>query len=140
MREKLAQLIHEEQWSGWMQYLFSKGVFNDNGTWTMPVWAVECWKRQMETPYIELSEIEQESDRLEADNFLAIIENRNCETCHFWDFVHPGTGKCLRHSRKEWKYDKIFIHVNGKSEDAFVMFTRNKFACNAYVEKIKEAK
>lgn len=72
MREKLANLCHE-QWSGWVRYMFSKGTFNDDGTWTMPAWAVERWKRQMETPYAELSESEQNSDRNEADKFLSVL-------------------------------------------------------------------
>ena len=74
MREKLAELCHE-QWSGWMHYLFSKGMFNKDGTWTMPAWAVERWKQQMEMPYSELSKSEQDSDRNEADKFIAVIEN-----------------------------------------------------------------
>ncbi|GAG20006.1 unnamed protein product [marine sediment metagenome] len=72
LREKLAELAHS-QWSGWMRYLFDKGTFNDDGTWTMPDWAVVRWKQQMETPYSELSESEQDSDRSEADKFLAVI-------------------------------------------------------------------
>ena len=74
MREKLAELVHNSQWSGWMRYLFSKGTFNDDGTWTMPAWAVERWRRQMETPYFELSESEKDSDRSEADKFLYFFE------------------------------------------------------------------
>lgn len=73
MREKLADLEHD-RWSGWMRYLFSKGTFNDDGTWTMPKWAVEHWQRQMNTPYAELSESEKESDRKEADKTLAVIK------------------------------------------------------------------
>ncbi len=73
MREELAELAHD-QWSGWMQYLFSKGTFNNDGTWTMPAWAVDRWKKQMETSYSELSESEQESDRNEADKFLGVIK------------------------------------------------------------------
>ena len=72
MKEKLANLCHE-QWSGWMVYLFSKGTFNDNGTWTMPAWAVKRWMEQMETPYSKLSKIEQDSDRQEADRFLRVL-------------------------------------------------------------------
>ncbi len=75
MREKLANLAHD-QWSGWMKYLFSKGVFNENGTWTMPAWAVDRWKQQMTTPYTELSESEQNSDRKEADKFLVIFNEK----------------------------------------------------------------
>ena len=72
-REELAGLIHE-QWSGWMEYLFSKGDFNDDGTWTMPAWAVDRWRRQMVTPYEDLSEDEKDSDRIEADRVLALLE------------------------------------------------------------------
>ncbi len=72
MREKLAKLCHS-QWSGWMQYLFSKGTFNDDGTWTMPKWAVDRWTRQMYTEYADLSEIEKDSDRAEADKFLELV-------------------------------------------------------------------
>ena len=72
LREKIAQLAHE-QWSGWMDYLFSKGVFNPDGTWTMPVEFVERWQRQARTPYAELSSPEQDSNRKEADKFLAVL-------------------------------------------------------------------
>ncbi len=72
LKEKLANLAHE-QWSGWMEYLFSKGEFNKDGTWTMPIWAVERWSQQMKTPYSELSKSEQDSDRSEADKFLAVM-------------------------------------------------------------------
>jgi len=72
MREQLAELCHE-QWSGWVEYMFSKGHFNKRGTWTMPRWAVERWTRQMRTPYSELSDLEQDSDRKEADKFLEIL-------------------------------------------------------------------
>lgn len=72
LREQLAALAHE-QWSGWMQYLFNKGVFNDDGTWTMPAWAVERWSRQAASHYAGLSEQEKDSDREEADKMLQII-------------------------------------------------------------------
>ena len=72
MREFLAELAHE-QWSGWMEYLFSKGTFNEDGTWTMPEWAVNRWVIQMGMPYNRLSEEEKESDRKEADKFLGVI-------------------------------------------------------------------
>ena len=71
-REILAELAHA-QWSGWMEYLFSKGTHNEDGTWTMPAWAVERWKRQTETPYADLSFDEKESDRKEADKFLLAL-------------------------------------------------------------------
>ena len=78
MREKLAELAHN-QWSGWMEYLFSKGKFNADGTWTMPEWAVTRWYIQKGTPYSRLSEKEKESDREEADKFLAVLKEKSCE-------------------------------------------------------------
>lgn len=73
MREALAKLCHD-QWSGWVKYMFSKGTFNKDGTWTMPAWAVERWTHQMDTPYEELSEAEQDSDRKEAAKFSKVFE------------------------------------------------------------------
>jgi len=72
LRERLADLCHR-QWSGWMEYLFSKGTFNDDGTWTMPAWAVKRWTAQMVATYEDLSPEEQNSDRKEADRFLALL-------------------------------------------------------------------
>lgn len=73
LREILANLCHQ-QWSGWMDYLFGKGIFNEDGSWTMPVEFVERWWRQAQTPYSELSEGEQDSDRAEADKFLRVMD------------------------------------------------------------------
>ncbi len=73
LRERLAELCHS-QWSGWVEYQFSKGVFNDDGSWTMPAWAVSRWTRQINTPYAELPKDEQVSDMFEADKFLKILE------------------------------------------------------------------
>jgi hypothetical protein len=72
LREKLACLCHD-QWAGWMNYLFSKGTFNDDGTWTMPAEFVERWRRQSNTSYGDLPESEQDSDRTEADKFISLI-------------------------------------------------------------------
>jgi len=72
MREQLAELCHE-QWSGWVEYMFSWGCLGKKGTLIIPQWAVERWTRQMRTPYSELSDSEQDSDRKEADKFLEIL-------------------------------------------------------------------
>jgi len=47
---------------------------NDSKALLIPEWAVERWERQANTPYSELSEKEKESDRAEADKFLAIFK------------------------------------------------------------------
>jgi len=75
MREKLAALCHD-QWSGWMEYLFSKCHKAPSSIGSMaviPGWAVLRWRRQMVTPYAKLSEEEKNSDRKEADRFLALL-------------------------------------------------------------------
>jgi uncharacterized protein (DUF433 family) len=66
LREQLAALCHE-QWSGWMRYLF------ENCSLIPEAFAIR-WKRQMNTPYAELSEAEKESDRKEADRFLSLLQ------------------------------------------------------------------
>lgn len=76
MRELLAALCHI-QWSGWMKYQFSQGTFNDDGTWTMPAWAVYRWTLLMEMSYSDMPEDEKDKDREEADRFLALIEEYN---------------------------------------------------------------
>lgn len=79
IREKLADQCHN-QWSGWMEYLFSKcfserGQFDrETGNLIIPKWAVERWMRQMKTPYNELTEEEKNSDRIEADKFIKLLK------------------------------------------------------------------
>lgn len=67
--EKGAEIAHS-QWSGWMQYLFGKCTVNDDGTVTMPKWAVDRWTRQMNTEYADLPEEEKASDREEAQRYI----------------------------------------------------------------------
>jgi hypothetical protein len=78
LREVLAAYAHEA-WAGWMDYLFSKGTHNADGSWEMPAWAVERWQRQARTPYAELSEQEKQSDRAEAVKILALLVDAPAE-------------------------------------------------------------
>jgi hypothetical protein len=71
-RERLADYAHAA-WSGWMQYMFKKSTYHQ-GRVIIPVDLVERWTRQMNTPYAELPESEKESDRLEADRILEIVD------------------------------------------------------------------
>lgn len=78
LREKIAAQAHES-WSGWMRYLFGKcdkmcdGEGNVIGL-LIPQELVDRWVRQLGTPYGQLPENERESDRVEADRYLALIE------------------------------------------------------------------
>lgn len=80
MREELAKLAHE-QWSGWMDYLFSKCVPYQpgkvqafEGAVIIPKWAVDRWRGQAATIYSDLTEEEQNLDRKEADKFIAVFD------------------------------------------------------------------
>jgi hypothetical protein len=73
IRTALAQYAHDDAWSGWMRYLLSKCTHNDDGSATIPAWAVERWQRQITTPFTDLPESERASDYDEADAMLAAI-------------------------------------------------------------------
>lgn len=73
-REKVASLCHE-QWAGWMKHLFSLTTPGpDAGSVTIQASLVERWQRQMNASYADLRPDEQESDRREADKFLALFD------------------------------------------------------------------
>lgn len=71
--EALADKEHES-WSHWMDYLFSKCEYTSLGSATIPSGLVERWKRQVNTPYAELTEQEKQSDRDEVAKILPFIE------------------------------------------------------------------
>lgn len=62
LRETLADLEHQ-QWAHWTSYMLNN-LTPEN---------IERWRRQVETPYTQLSEKEKESDRIWADKVLALI-------------------------------------------------------------------
>lgn len=81
LREALAEYAHDA-WAGWMKYMFGKCEFvpwtNPDGTLgarlVIPDWAHDRWTRQARTPYADLPESEKESDRLEADRMIEIMD------------------------------------------------------------------
>lgn len=106
-RERLAEYAHAA-WAGWMRYLFEKSIQVKGGAVTIPIWAANRWKRQMDTEYDDLPEKEKESDRHEADKMLAIMMKA------------PGKMLCrgkVESSdpiiRKRWAYG-YFARVGGK--------------------------
>lgn len=71
--EKGAELEHI-RWAKWQNYLHSYLSWNnDIQAWVLPHEKRERWQRQIETYYGALSEIEKESDRKEARNYLPLI-------------------------------------------------------------------
>ncbi len=74
IRERLADIQHQV-WTSWMEHLFSVSTQNPDGSYSIAAEHVARWQRQMATPYSDLSDDEQESDRQQADKVLAIILN-----------------------------------------------------------------
>jgi hypothetical protein len=83
LRERLAELCHA-QWSGWMRYMLDDcdssvcpAVRGPNAEHPQPRLQhadyLARWRRQMATPYADLSDAEKDSDRAEADRFVALI-------------------------------------------------------------------
>lgn len=103
LRELFADLAHK-QWSGWMEYLFSKCDTN----FTLPEWAVERWQRQMKTEYANLSEEEKNSDRDEADKMIIIAEQ----------YANSKTSELQSEMKMKVDYyeNKIEAMINGNAE------------------------
>ena len=73
--EKLAEYEHD-RWSRWQKHLFSKCIINEDGSMTIPKEFVERWTRQINTSYINLSELEKDSDRKEAIRIIDCIKDK----------------------------------------------------------------
>ncbi|MHC1728026.1 MAG: hypothetical protein AB9866_18830 [Syntrophobacteraceae bacterium] len=79
--EKLAAIEHE-RWSDWMRCLFddSFDMREDDGTPTgevlIPARNAERWKRQVNTPYAELSQEEKDSDRKQVMRYWQLIDSQ----------------------------------------------------------------
>jgi len=79
--EELADVQHAI-WAHWMRYMFTCGQFGADGTWHMPAFKAERWKRQMATNYADLTEREKDSDREQARKVIAVLGDPN----HMVDF------------------------------------------------------
>lgn len=71
LRERLSDLCHQ-QWSNWMLHLFSQ-CEKHSDRMIIPAWACKRWRQQMATPYSGLSVEEKDSDRGQADKFIALL-------------------------------------------------------------------
>ncbi len=76
--EKGVSLEHD-RWAKWQKYLHSKcfevkGIGGEpTGALEIPVESVRHWERQITTPYLELSEKEKESDRVEVRKYSELL-------------------------------------------------------------------
>lgn len=76
--EKLAANEHE-RWAHWQKFLHKSCLENEDGSLTIPKEKVELWKKQINTPYEELTENEKESDRYGARKILEILKDNKYE-------------------------------------------------------------
>lgn len=72
--DKLADYEHN-RWSRWQKYLFSKCIFNKDGSLIIPKEYVDRWTRQMNTNYDNLSNEEKSSDIKEANRIIERIKD-----------------------------------------------------------------
>lgn len=75
--EKGADIEHT-RWAKWQKYFFSKCSITtseneNNATLVLPLELLKRWKRQIATPYSELSESEKESDRREVRSYEPLL-------------------------------------------------------------------
>lgn len=74
IRESLADIQHEI-WAHWMNYQFSKCIENEDGSLTIPANLVVRWRGQADTFYDQLTELEKDSDREQADKILDVLSD-----------------------------------------------------------------
>lgn len=72
LREKLAEIEHE-RWSDWVRHMFTKGVRNSDGSFTIDVDSVAQWERQMDTDYADLPESEKRGDRQQVSRYQDLL-------------------------------------------------------------------
>ena len=71
--ERMADEAHQV-WAMWLENLFKSGTQYDRGHFLIHSNNVNRWRRQMETPYSQLPELEKESDRKVAQRYLDVAD------------------------------------------------------------------
>lgn len=70
--ERLAAIEHE-RWAHWQQYIHDQCERQEDGSLVVPAEFAARWEAQIETPYAELSEQEQKSDREQVRRYLPTV-------------------------------------------------------------------
>lgn len=71
--EQLADAEHAS-WARWMAYLFTKCDAQPDGALLIPAGYVQALRRQIATPYADLTEQERQYDRDEVAHILPLID------------------------------------------------------------------
>lgn len=70
--EQLAEKEHE-RWAHWQRYVHEQCRPEANGDLVIPAKLVEQWRRQIATPYSELTDEEKDSDREQVRKYLPLV-------------------------------------------------------------------
>lgn len=71
--EDLAAIEHE-RWAHWQRFMHEQGQRQPDGSLVLPAELVAKWDRLIDTPYANLTDKEQESDREQVRRYLPIID------------------------------------------------------------------
>jgi len=69
---RLAAIEHE-RWAHWQQYMHDQGEPTEDGSLLIPAALVARWSEQIATPYADLTDAEQESDREQVRKYLPAV-------------------------------------------------------------------
>lgn len=102
LRTALADYAHEA-WSDRMRYMFTKGIPNTDGSFSIDADSVIRWTRQVDTLFDDLPPEERRSDYAEADKMLAIVER------HFESVKEQPTSESQSEDRDDHSEDRVFL-------------------------------
>jgi hypothetical protein len=112
------------QWSGWAKFLLQdvKGTVLRGVVSILRPWdEVDRWRKQMDTPYADLSEEDKEKDRVFARKMLAEVGRRMTRAASSGMVTHhASTGETTRKVRiliSEDDYDAIMAAVEKEDGD-----------------------
>lgn len=70
--DRLATVEHE-RWAHWQRYLHDQCERRSDGSLVIPAELVRRWEEQISTPYADLSDEEQLSDREQVLKYLPVV-------------------------------------------------------------------
>ncbi|TQK29868.1 hypothetical protein [Arthrobacter sp. SLBN-53] len=70
--DELAAVEHE-RWAHWQRYVHDNCERQQDGSLVIPAGLAARWEAQIETPYVELTERERDSDREQVLRYLPVI-------------------------------------------------------------------
>jgi hypothetical protein len=126
LKEIVANLVHKI-WARWMIYLFDQCYINKKGDYCIPLEFVSRWKKQIHTPYKDLSEPEKESDRRIAKEYIDLFNNYKAEDIYSMKLgetirtkIIPEHMTYIHRVHKGWIYVSILYPTNDISSTVFV--------------------